>query len=148
MTLSDRCQLDRAIETSHLALDAFVKGDPRPLKAIYSTRDEVSLANPFGPPVLGLRQVAETMDRAAAYYRDGRATGFERIAEYLTAELACIVEVERYESKVGGGDEIVPISLRVTTVFRPEDGAWKIVHRHADPITAGRPAESVVSAIT
>ena len=143
--MSDRGDLERAIEASHLAADAFVKGDPQPLKAAYSGRDDVSLANPFGPPVRGFRQVAETMDRAAAHYRDGHSTGFERIAKYVTSELAYIVEIERYESKVGGGHEIVPISLRVTTVFRQEDGAWKIVHRHADPITAGRPPESVVS---
>jgi hypothetical protein len=30
-------------------------------------------------------------------------------------------------------------------IFRPEDGEWKVVvHRHADPITALQPAESVI----
>ena len=29
-------------------------------------------------------------------------------------------------------------------IMRPEDGVWKIVHRHADPITSARPAESVI----
>jgi ketosteroid isomerase-like protein len=24
--------------------------------------------------------------------------------------------------------------LRVTTVFRREDGEWRVVHRHADPV--------------
>jgi ketosteroid isomerase-like protein len=26
------------------------------------------------------------------------------------------------------------LELRVTTTFRRENGEWKIVHRHADPI--------------
>jgi hypothetical protein len=32
----------------------------------------------------------------------------------------------------------------VTTNFRPEDGIWKIVHRHADTITSPRPLESIM----
>lgn len=136
--------LDRVIEQFHLGLDAFHKGDPEPMKALFSHREDVSLANPFGPPVRGWRQVVETMERAAAHYRDGRVTGFERIAEYATPHLAYIVEVERFEAKVGGREDISLLALRVTTLLRPEDGGWKIVHRHADPITTARPAESVI----
>jgi hypothetical protein len=33
---------------------------------------------------------------------------------------------------------------RVTMIFQPEEGTWKIVHRHADPITSAQPAESVI----
>ena len=44
----------------------------------------------------------------------------------------------------GGSDEIAPVSLRVTTVFRREDGEWRIVHRHADPITSPRSLESLL----
>ena len=36
-------------------------------------------------------------------------------------------------------------AVRVTTVFRREDGAWKVTHRHADPITGPRPAKSVIA---
>ena len=45
--------------------------------------------------------------------------------------------------KLGNAAEKVPISLRVTTIFRREDGEWKIVHRHADPITEERPIQSI-----
>jgi ketosteroid isomerase-like protein len=53
------------------------------------------------------------------------------------------VEVERFRAKVGGREELAPVALRVTSIFRPEDGIWKVVHRHADPITE-QPAESVL----
>ena len=69
---------------------------------------------------------------------------FEEVAKYVTPELACIVEIERYRAKVGGSEAISPVTLRVTSIFRPEDGTWKIVHRHADPITTPQPAESVI----
>jgi hypothetical protein len=29
-------------------------------------------------------------------------------------------------------------------VYRHEDGVWKVVHRHGDPITTSRSAESVL----
>jgi ketosteroid isomerase-like protein len=45
---------------------------------------------------------------------------------------------------MGAAEQATPDSLRVTTIFRPEDGTWKVVHRHADPITEARPASSVV----
>jgi ketosteroid isomerase-like protein len=47
--------------------------------------------------------------------------------------------LERWKAKVGGREDISDFDLRVTTTFRREDGAWKIVHRHADPITRPNP---------
>jgi len=69
---------------------------------------------------------------------------FENFAKCVTAELAYILERERFEAKVAGSEEMVPVALRVTSVFRPEEGKWKLVHRHADPITTRRPGESVI----
>jgi ketosteroid isomerase-like protein len=140
----DKTDFDKVVEASHLALSGFANGNPEPLKGMYSHSEDVSLANPFGPAVRGWEQAAQTMDRAALNYADGEATGFESVAKNVTPELAYIVEVERYRAKVGGSQDRVELALRVTTIFRPEGGTWKIVHRHADPITGARPAESVV----
>ncbi len=136
--------LDRVVDQSHQAVDAFAKGDSEPLKALYSHEADVSIANPFGPPARGWQEAADTMDRAATNYRDGRATGFERMAEYTTPGLAYVVEMRHFEARMGGSKDITPVTLRVTTILRPEGGTWKIVHRHADPIATTRPAESVI----
>lgn len=128
----------------HRALDAFFRGDPAPAKDLYSHREDASLANPFGPVAVGWREVEETMERAASNYRDGGASGFDTLSTYVTAELAYLVEVERFEAKVGGGDDMETGALRVTSILRPEDGAWRVVHRHADPIIKPRAAESVI----
>src|SRR5712692_2470146 len=124
---------DTVVEQYHLALGEFVKGNPEPAKMVFSHREDASLANPFGPPVRGWKQVAETMERAASLYRDGEITGFENVAKYVTAELAYIVEVERIKAKVGGREDVASLALRTTSILRPEDGTWKVVHRHADP---------------
>jgi ketosteroid isomerase-like protein len=137
-------ELSAFIDELHVALDAFTRGDPAPLQALVSKSEDVSLANPFGPARRGWRDVCDTMARAAAHYRDGRALGFDRISTHVSAGLACIHELERFEAKIGGSNETTPISLRCTSVFRLEDVGWKIVHRHADPISRTRPAESVI----
>ena len=136
--------LDAVIEQCHQALDAFAKGDPAPLQTLFSQRDDVTLANPFGPAQRGWPQVRDTMARAAGHYREGRALGFDELARHVTPDLACIHELERFEAKVGGSDELTQFSLRCTSVFRLEEDGWRIVHRHADPISDVRPAVTVV----
>ena len=135
---------DQVIELYHLALDKIINGDPDGYKQLYSHREDVTLANPFGPPARGWEQVGATMERAASQFRDGEIVGFENVAKYVTPELAYIVEVERSQIKIGGREDLSPVALRVTTIFRPEDGIWNVVHRHADPITTAQPAESVI----
>ena len=137
-------ELDQLIEEQHLALDAFVKGNHEPLAELLSRGDDVTLGNPFGPFVRGYEQAVETMKRAATNYRDGEASGFDQQSSYVTADLACIVEVERYTAKVAGQQEVTPVSLRCTSVFRRENGVWRLVHRHADPITTAQSAASVI----
>ena len=136
--------LDGFVDQYHSALDEFFRGNPEPAKLLYSHREDASLANPFGPVAIGWPRVAETMERAASNYRDGGATGFETLAAYVTPELAYLVEVERFKAKIGGNRETASGALRVTSIIRPEDGGWRVVHRHADPITSTRPPESVI----
>jgi ketosteroid isomerase-like protein len=137
--------LSRAIEQSHAALGAILTGDPSVYQALFSSGDDVTLGNPFGPYVRGRQQVEQTLAGAAAHYRDGEVVEVELIAQYVSETLACIVEVERGRAKVGGAKEVVPVAVRVTSVFRLESGSWKLVHRHADPITSPRPAASVIT---
>jgi ketosteroid isomerase-like protein len=132
------------IEQYQLALGEFPKGNPEPVNKLWSHRDDVTLANPFGPPARGWEQITKTAEHAASQVRDGEITGFEEVAKYVTSELAYTVWLERVKAKIGGREDITPFTLRVTTIYRPEDGTWKIVHRHADPITTPQPAESVI----
>jgi ketosteroid isomerase-like protein len=136
--------VDELIERYHLALGEFVIGDPEPVKELFSHKDDVTLANPLGPPTLGGDEVAKTIEHAASTIRDGEIIGFEIMSKLVTPELAYVLEIERQEAKMGANDEATPFALRVTMIFRPDEGEWKVVHRHADPITTSQPAESVI----
>jgi ketosteroid isomerase-like protein len=138
-------QHDLPLKEYHRAGLEITNGNPDVYKTLYSRRDDVTLANPFGPPARGWSDVSATLDRAASNYHDGEVVGFENVSTVITPELAYTVEIESYRARVGGAAEMTPVVVRVTTVFRREDGAWKVMHRHADPITAPRPPESVIA---
>jgi len=140
----DISHLDRTIDQYHAAVSDLVRGNAGPMKKVYSQRDDASLANPFGPVARGWREVAKAIDRAATYFHDGTAADFERVAAFACSDLAYIVEAEELRARLGAAREVVPFTLRVTTVLRREDDVWKVVHRHADPITRDRAPESVV----
>jgi ketosteroid isomerase-like protein len=142
MTVVD--DVDQLTEQYQLGLEEFRKRNLEPVKELFSHRDDVTLANPLGPPARGWDQVAATIERASSFIRDGEDVHCETVAKYVTAELAYTVWIERVKAKVGGREDITQTALRVTMIFRPEEGVWKVVHRHADPITRAQPAESVI----
>jgi ketosteroid isomerase-like protein len=137
--------LQEVLERYEETLDAFVRGDAEPTKTLWSRRDDVTLANPLGPPARGWSDVEATIDRAVSQVREGDPVQFERISEYASEDLGYVLWIERTRLKTAGADEMMPVSLRVTTIFRREEGDWKIIHRHADPITIPRPIESIVT---
>lgn len=138
--------LEQAIEQYHRAADEFSRGDPGPVKALFSHGDDVMLANPFGPVAHGWDEVSAALDFASSRFSEGEVTNFERVASYVGEDLATMFEIERWRAKVGDGDVVETFDLRVTTTLRREDGSWRLVHRHADPITTFDPEGPLRSA--
>ena len=54
-------------------------------------------------------------------------------------DFAYTVGYERSSVSVQGGPARA-VFLRATQIYRRENGDWKLVHRHADPITTANPA--------
>jgi hypothetical protein len=63
MSPSDLAQV---IEDYHRTIDAIVTGDPEPQKRLWSHGDDVTLANPLGPPAKGWDRVKEHLEQAAS----------------------------------------------------------------------------------
>jgi ketosteroid isomerase-like protein len=135
---------EAAVEQSHKALAAILQGDPSGYTALFADRDDVTLGNPFGPYAKGKAAVVRTLAGAAAKYRDGLVVRVDRIAQYGDGTIIGLVEVEHDRAKVGSRADLSDFSARVTSIYERIDGQWKLVHRHADPITSPRPAESVL----
>ena len=137
--------VDALINDYRQALQSFISGNSQPVADLFSKRDDVTLANPFGPPHRGWQAVEDAIRTAAANFQAGSATAaFEEVSRCVTRDLAYVVQTERSECQLVGSDDTVVITLRVTMIFRPEDGTWRVVHRHADPITSARPISSAI----
>ncbi len=136
--------LARVIAQDHQADAAFARGDAGPKKALYSRRDDAVLANPLLPPVRGWPEVEKALDYAASGLAPGgELLGIDRVTDHRASDIAYMVEIERYRLQLPG-QEPEPRSLRVTTIFRLEDGEWRLAHRHADTITTARTHEEAL----
>ena len=136
-------ELEEFVQQFRLAVDEFAKGNPEPTKALFSHTDEVTLANPFGPIAKGWDEVSDALSYASSRFRDGKVATIEHIAEYASGGLACLLDREHWQARVGESQDKATFTLRVTTTLRHEDGRWKIVHRHADPIATFDPSGPV-----
>ena len=136
---------DQLIAEARNALDMIAKGSADGYKALYSRGQDITLGNPFGGFARGWEQVVEQLERAASHYSDGQLVGFETVMQQVMPDFAYTVEIERFTARVGGRGDPSEVALRVTCIYRREDGGWKLLHRQADPRVSRQPPESVLS---
>src|SRR5215211_5847202 len=101
--------LDRVIEQYHQALDEFSRGNPKPVKDFYSTRDDVAIANPFFPLTRGHEQVVERLERSVQNFSDGEVR-LPKVGKWVSGELGWNVEPKEWNAKVGGREDVTPFT--------------------------------------
>jgi uncharacterized protein (TIGR02246 family) len=127
------------------AASAFLDGDiHRYLELIKHTTDYTLMPPAGGEPRRGFDDSDANLDAIARYFQGGEAE-LEVVHAFGSGDLAVLVAIERQHGVVGGRPD-QDWSLRVTLVFRREDGEWRLAHRHADPLTHGLDMD-VVAAI-
>ena len=109
--------------------------------AMWSRTDPVTL---FGAALggRGWAKIGPIFERLGASFSNCTAYKNEVLAAGASGDLAYTVALEHTTASVNGAPP-QPYMLRVTTVFRREDGDWKIVHRHGDPLASESAAEIV-----
>jgi ketosteroid isomerase-like protein len=113
-------------------LRALHNGDPQPRLAMWSTSDSVTL---FGAAMSGRgsEQVRGIFRSIASRWSDCTDQRVELLAAGVSGDLAYTVELEHTSVSLDGVP-VDPYTLRVTQVYRREDGEWKVVHRHGDQL--------------
>jgi ketosteroid isomerase-like protein len=118
-------------------INRFINGDPALWKQNASRRDDAMIMGAWGAFEKGWKEVDARYDWAAARFKNsGAKVAFEYLSCGVTEDLAYIVAIERSEVHLVDQDKRIPMALRTNHIFRKEDGAWKLVLRHADPLIA------------
>jgi ketosteroid isomerase-like protein len=125
------------------AAGRFGTGDPEPVKRFFARDNDITLLSGVGGYFRGWESVSSHLDRASSQF-SGSAEHlweYEPIHTGVDADLAYAVVIEREKGvDVVRGDSSVTRELRATLIFRRQNGNWKLVHRHADPLANERSA--------
>jgi ketosteroid isomerase-like protein len=124
------------------AEEAIHNGDPEPRLAMWATQDPVTL---YGAALSksGSDEVRRFFRKLASRFSNCTSYRFELVAAGVGGDLAYTVGYEHTSVSIDG-EPVAPYILRVTHLYRREDGDWKIVHRHADPPPADPPLAGAV----
>jgi ketosteroid isomerase-like protein len=109
---------------------AILNGDASQRIAMWSHDEPVTL---FGAAATraGWPEARRTFEQLGSIFSDCTAYEIEIVAAGASGDLAYLVAFEHATASVNGVPS-EPFTLRATTVFRREDGEWRIVHRHGD----------------
>jgi ketosteroid isomerase-like protein len=128
--------MSRRITEAETALH---NGDPDPRIAMWSRTDPLTL---FGAAISGRgwAEIGPIFGSLGEQFSDCLSYENEIIAAEARGDLAYTVALEHTTASINGA-EPKPYVLRVTTIFRRENGEWKVVHRHGDALAADSEAE-------
>lgn len=111
---------------------ALMRGDIERYTRLVSLAHDFTLFSPFGGEPTRGAPSRERMARMGAFFRDGTLEQ-EVVQAYAVPDMVVLAIIERARVAVGG----LPLqdwALRVTLVYRRDGSAWRLVHRHADPL--------------
>ena len=123
--------LDGFIARCHEAIRHQSQGRPEPFLRLWSHADDVSLMGGVGGHQVGIHDVTELLT-AAAKTLNYETWDAENLVTGFGETLGFTVELERLTRHVDG--KLEEMSLRATSIYRREDGAWKVIHRHGDSL--------------
>jgi hypothetical protein len=118
------------------AQSSFINGDPTLWKQNAWHGDEATIFGAFGGHEKSWNEVGPRYNWASSQFKEsGAKIRVEYLNTGVSGNLAFTVAIEHQGNvRLGNQDKPAPRALRVTQIFRKEGGAWKLLHRHADPL--------------
>jgi ketosteroid isomerase-like protein len=123
----------RATMLSRMAAaeEAFVKGDAGPRMELWSRRDPVTLFGAIGMCERGWPALSKTFPWVASRFSNVTDYEFDVVIAEVIGDMAYTLGFERFHASIAGRTPEA-VLVRVTHIYRREDGEWRVVHRHGD----------------
>ena len=118
---------------------AFVSGDGTPVSTLSTAHDPATFFGPRGGQLSGSKAIRSRYEQDARLFDAGSENTLEVLHASASGDVGYWVGFQHTQARMKGNDKPVPMKLRVTEVFRREDGAWKLIHRHADMLAEPQP---------
>jgi len=134
MPNEDETAVRAAVDRWFAVLNAMLNGDPEPFAELYSHKDDVTYMGAEGTYRVGWDATYADWRAQAEKSTGGEASGADiRVA--VSGDMATAAHYTK--GTVRQPDrEMGQTFLRETSVFRKEDGQWRMIGHHADVIPA------------
>jgi ketosteroid isomerase-like protein len=134
--MTDREKFQAWVETTLYEAElALHNGDAAPRRALWSRNEPVSVLGAWRS-AHGQHEIEELFSALAASFSDCTSFAFELQAHDVIGDMAYTAGLEHTSASVSG--EPRSYTLRVTQVYRREQGEWKVAHRHGDTVTESK----------
>lgn len=121
--LAQEDELQRAVQEVEEAASLFLTGNAAPFKERWSNRDDTTIFGGWGVYEVGWERIEPRLEWAAGRFTGGEVS-YEPLAMGASGDIGYAIGIERGEARVAEGDGPAPIVLRVTHIFRREEGNW------------------------
>jgi ketosteroid isomerase-like protein len=127
--------VNEMVQRSADANAALMRGDGKRYFDLVVCSQDFTLMSPFGGKPSHGPVSRERMEEIGHFFANGTFEQ-ELVQAYAVPGMVVLATIERAHVEVGG----LPAqdwALRVTQVYRREGKAWRLAHRHADPLAPG-----------
>jgi len=116
----------------------YINGKAGPLVDISTVQDPATFFPPSGDRVKGAKKVNAANEHGAKAFGKGSTGRFEVMQSGSSGGVGYWTGIQHADVMMKGKDKPVAMQLRTTEIFRVEDGAWKLIHRHADMLPGSK----------
>ena len=114
----------------YASLNALFNGDVAPMQAIWSHADDVTYMGPVGGFQVGWQQVNNRWEEQAGLHLGGQIE--PKDIRIVVGDSLASVQCLEVGNNLDADGETEKVSIRATSLFRKENGQWKMISHHTD----------------